>query len=176
MQNERKISWDVFKKSVSVQEVAPAKLSIPTPPPATDDAFWSIDESRVLNPIQGAYNFSYTVFFTSYHHVTNASGQYGEIHPHSFRLVIKVHAKAIFQESKIVLPYESIREAVSKIALAYEGQMLNDLPPFKDLQPTTENLCGVIWQQLEYLSKTKPFKVLEITLMESPTIGVTFSK
>ncbi len=176
MSNERRIPWDVFKKSVSVQETTPTKIVIPNPPPATDDAFWSIDEARVLNPIQGVYTFSYTVFFTSYHHVTNPSGQYGEIHPHSFRLGIKVQAKAVFQDTKIVLPYESIREAVSKIAVAYEGRMLNDLPPFKDLQPTTENLCGVIWQQLEYLSKAKPFKVLEITLMESPTIGVTFSK
>ena len=165
---------DFMKRTVSLQETIQAGVDggLET----IGDEFWSIDENRVLNPIQGSYTFSFTVFFTAFHHVTNPQGRVGEIHPHSFRLNVKVQAKAIFQNQKIVLPYESIREMTDKISVAYEGKLLNELPPFRKLQPTTENITGVIWQQLEYLSKTKPFNVLGITLMESPTIGVTYSR
>ena len=130
----------------------------------------------MLNPLQGLYTFSYTIFFTAYHQVMNKDGLYGEVHPHTFRLNLKVHAKATFLDNKIVLPYESIRETLNKITQAYEGKMLNQSPPFKHLQPTTEKSHRGCRQQLEFLTKVKPFKVLEITLMESPTIGVTYSR
>lgn len=165
---------DFMKRTVIVQETDPSRV-LPKPEIIMDE-FWAIDENRVLNPIQGIYAFTFTVFFTAFHQVLNPQGKMGEVHPHSFRLNVKVQAKAIFQDQKIVLPYENIREMTDKISAAYEGKLLNGLPPFKKLQPTTENLTGVIWQQLEYLSKIKPFKVLEITLMESPTVGITFSR
>jgi 6-pyruvoyltetrahydropterin/6-carboxytetrahydropterin synthase len=162
-----------LSQPVELRVKHPVAMSTPLP---EDPAFWTVDESRVLNPLQGLYTFSYTIFFTSYHQVMNKNGFYGEVHPHSYRLNVKVQAKATFLDNKIVLPYESIRETLNKISQAYEGKMLNRLPPFKQMQPTTENLTGVLWQQLEYLTKVKPFKVLEITLMESPTIGVTYSR
>jgi 6-pyruvoyltetrahydropterin/6-carboxytetrahydropterin synthase len=162
-----------LSQPVDFQRNHPAAIPVPLP---EDTAFWTIDESRVLNPLQGMYTFSYTIFFTAYHQVMNNVGLYGEVHPHSYRLNLTVQAKATFLDNKIVLPYESIRETLNRISQAYEGKLLNHLPPFSIMQPTTENLTGVLWQQLEYLTKVKPFRVLEITLMESPTIGVTYSR
>ena len=96
----------------------------------------------------------------------------GEMHPHTYRLQITASAELVTRNNQIVISYENIRNVLNRVCTAYEGKTLNDLPPFKNLQPTTENLVGVIAQQLEKLSPGMKFTIYEVTLMESPTIGV----
>jgi 6-pyruvoyltetrahydropterin/6-carboxytetrahydropterin synthase len=145
-------------------------------PPAlpTVSDFWAIDDSKILQPGKSIFEFVVNAFFTSYHQIAITGNILGELHPHSYRLQVKAAASMVTRNNQVVVSYESIRSVVEQVARAYEGKTLNDLPPFKNLQPTTENCVGVIFQQLKRLSISKPFRVIEVTLMESPTVGVTY--
>jgi 6-pyruvoyl-tetrahydropterin synthase len=96
------------------------------------------------------------------------------MHPHTYRLQVLASVEIVTRNNRVIVSYESIHSIVDRICKVYEGKTLNDLPPFKNLQPTTENLAGVIAQQLEKLSAGKQFKIFEVTLMESPTVGVVY--
>lgn len=98
----------------------------------------------------------------------------GELHQHSYRVQIRVKSMRMKDAEQMIVPYEELRGLTEKVSRAYEGKILNELPPFKKLQPTTENFVGVIAQQLDRLARTKPFQILEVSIFESPTISVTY--
>jgi 6-pyruvoyltetrahydropterin/6-carboxytetrahydropterin synthase len=140
--------------------------------PVLDREFWQVDTSQLMQGRRAGWSYDVTTFFTAHHQVAVTSNRLGELHAHTFRLKLIASVTAT-EGRQAIVPYESVREVAEHIARAYEGVILNDLPPFRNIQPTTENLIGVIALQLERLTVDKPFKIKEITLMESPTIGIT---
>lgn len=142
--------------------------------PVSEADFWQIDVSKITTPGKYAFDFVLNGFFTAYHQISITGTTMGERHPHTYRLQIMASAELVTRNNQVIISYESIRSVVDRVCKAYEGKILNDLPPFQNLQPTTENLVGVIAQQLEKLSSEKQYKIYEVTLMESPTIGVVY--
>ncbi len=135
---------------------------------------WQIDSTKIIDPGKFIFDFVLNGFFTAYHQISMPWRGMGEMHNHTFRLQITASAELVTHDNKVIVSYESIRTVVDRICREYEGKTLNDLPPFKHLQPTTENLVGVIDQQLVKLSSGKQYKIYEVTLMESPTVGVIY--
>jgi 6-pyruvoyltetrahydropterin/6-carboxytetrahydropterin synthase len=139
-----------------------------------EDLFWQIDEGEILNPRHGTIVLVFNTFFNATHQVVSRGQGLGDLHQHSYRVQIRVKSINAQDSDQMIVPYEELRRLTEKISRAYEGKILNELPPFKRLQPTTENFVGVIAQQLDRLARTKPFQILEVTIFESPTISVTY--
>jgi hypothetical protein len=138
-------------------------------------SIWDIDPEMVLNPARtgGVYQLSLSCFFNASHQVV-MKDSLGQLHRHSYHLRVIGQADHRLGKDQVVVPYEALRTLMDHIARAYEDTVLNKLPPFKKLQPTTENLVGVIAQQLIILSEGLPIKIVEVNLMESPTQGITY--
>jgi 6-pyruvoyl-tetrahydropterin synthase len=138
-------------------------------------SIWDIDPEMVLNPARagGVYELSLSCFFNASHQVV-MKDSLGQLHRHSYHLRVVGQTEHLMGKDQVVVPYEALRKLMDEIAQAYENTVLNDLPPFQNLQPTTENLVGVIAQQLINLSEGLPLKIVEVNLMESPTQGITF--
>ena len=131
--------------------------------------FWLVDASLVVNPPQGlCYRIAIDIFFNAHHFVV-INGKAGPEHSHSYRLQVK--CSSLMQALN-----NQLREKMKQVVSAYNNQLLNELPPFKGLQPTTENLTGVLFQQLDRSFLGLPVRLLEITVWESPTEGVTVAR
>ena len=140
----------------------------------TEEDLWQIDFTKITDPGKFIFEFILNGFFTAYHQISMPWTGMGVKHNHTFRLQITASAEFVTHDNQVIVSYKSISTVVERICMTYEGKTLNDLPPFKHLQPTTENLVGVIVQQLERLSSGKQYKIYEVTLMESPTVGVVY--
>jgi len=135
---------------------------------------WQIDFTKINDPGKFVFEFILNGFFTAFHQITMPWTGMGVMHNHTFRLQVTASAEFVTHDNRVIVSYTSIQTVVDEICKIYEGKTLNDLPPFKQLQPTTENLVGVIVQQMEKLSSGKQFKIYEVTLMESPSVGVVY--
>jgi 6-pyruvoyltetrahydropterin/6-carboxytetrahydropterin synthase len=138
----------------------------------SEENFWQIDTAKIITPGRYVFDFILTGFFTAFHQISITGIVMGEMHPHTYRLQITASAELVTHNNQVIVSYGNIRIVLDRVCTAYEGKTLNDLPPFKDLQPTTENLAGVIAQQLETLSSGMKYRIYKVTLMESPTVGV----
>ncbi len=159
--HDRLPTWPVIPLQVQSRPVSEAEL-------------WEIDIEKIITPGKFVFDFVLNGFFTAYHQISITGTGMGEMHSHTYRMQIMAAAELVTRNNQILVSYESIHSVVDRICKAYEGKTLNDLPPFKKLQPSTENLVGVIAQQLEKLSSGKQYKIYEVTLMESPTVGVVY--
>ena len=95
-------------------------------------------------------------------------------HGHNYELVISVTGK-IDPETGFVMDMKILKSLIQeKIEAAFDHKNLNvEVPDFKDVNPTAENIAIVIWNKLRPHIDTK--KELEVVLYETERNFVTFS-
>lgn len=94
-------------------------------------------------------------------------------HGHNYELVVSVRGE-IDPETGFVMDLKLLKELIyNEVEVAFDHKNLNEeLPEFKELNPTAENIAVVIWNKIR--KKLKPSLELEITLYETPRNFVTY--
>ena len=95
-------------------------------------------------------------------------------HGHNYELIVSVKG-SIDPETGFVIDIKILADLIKEhIEDVFDHKNLNlDVPAFKDLNPTAENIAVVIWQLLRpHIASDKQ---LEITLYETPRNFVTYN-
>ena len=171
-------------RTADFPEATPARsastdVCAPVPPILTrmlPADFWQIDERSVIRPPDGfGYELALDMFFNARHFVI-MSGTPGPVHQHFYRVQIRCWAPRLMYTDQVVISYHVLRERLHLVVSAYNDRLLNDLPVFQRLQPTTENLTAMIFQQLTRLFADLPVELMSVTIWESPTEMVTYGR
>tara|TARA_R110000796_G_scaffold104102_1_gene213837 strand:- start:220942 stop:221349 length:408 start_codon:yes stop_codon:yes gene_type:complete len=95
-------------------------------------------------------------------------------HGHNYELVVSITGE-IDKETGFVIDMKILKDLIkSEIEDAFDHKNLNiEVPEFKNLNPTAENIAVVIFNKLR--PKIDPKKELEIVLYETPRNFVTYS-
>ena len=94
-------------------------------------------------------------------------------HGHNYELIVSVTGE-VDEETGYVMDTKILSDLIKEhIEEAFDHKNLNeDVPEFKDLNPTAEHIAYVIWNKLRVLIDSK--MDLEITLYETPRNFVTY--
>ncbi|PKG43933.1 6-pyruvoyl trahydropterin synthase family protein [Psychroflexus sp. MES1-P1E] len=94
-------------------------------------------------------------------------------HGHNYELIASVTGD-IDPETGYVIDIKVLKDMIkSEIEDAFDHKNLNEqVPEFKDLNPTAENISVVIWNKLK--TKLNKNHDLEVTLYETPRNFVTY--
>lgn len=94
-------------------------------------------------------------------------------HGHNYELIASVRGD-IDPETGYVIDVKVLKNLIkSEVEDAFDHKNLNEqVPEFKNLNPTAENIAVVIWNKLK--PKLKENQELEITLYETPRNFVTY--
>lgn len=95
-------------------------------------------------------------------------------HGHNYELTVGLSGK-IDQETGFLIDLKVLKKLIfQEIEIPFDHKNLNlDVPEFKDLNPTVENIAVVIWNKLRK-KLDKKYKVT-VTLYETPRNFVTYS-
>ena len=95
-------------------------------------------------------------------------------HGHNYDLIVSITGE-IDQETGFVMDLKILKDLIKEhVEDALDHKNLNlDVPEFKNLNPTAENIAVVIWNKLR--PHIKDSNELEITLYETPRNFVTYS-
>ena len=139
-------------------------------PDMGSEDIWNVQELYSDDSIQ-AMILEMSVFFNATHFITSQSGVQGILHRHSFQFSVTAQYKRN-SDGQFFVPFEDFKNVLNDISRFYEGKLLNELPVFREKQSTTENFVKVLAYQLERLIKELPLEINELSLHESPTVGV----
>lgn len=95
-------------------------------------------------------------------------------HGHNYELIVSITGE-ISPETGFVMDVKILADLIKlHIEDSFDHKNLNlDVPEFKDLNPTAENIVVVIWQKLRNQIEIK--YDLEVVLYETPRNYVTYS-
>lgn len=109
--------------------------------------------------MKSSYKFK---FFLNASHAIKWKEGLGEAHPHTYELICEV-------ELGEFLKFNEVEDQIHQDLDPLEGQFLNDLPAFKEINPTLEKLTYYLFEQINQGMVALNCELLRIEVGESPT-------
>jgi len=114
------------------------------------------------------YELKVLTNFSSAHYLRNFNGKCESLHGHNWRVEIWVAAMEL-DEIGLVLDFGVIKSFANEIMDQIDHKCLNDLSPFKEKNPTSENIAYYIYEQIKQKLDDNRIKVTRIGVWESDT-------
>ncbi|MFH1825893.1 MAG: 6-carboxytetrahydropterin synthase QueD [bacterium] len=107
--------------------------------------------------------------FDSAHALRGYDGPCENLHGHTWKVQVFLRGDKL-NNIGIMADFRDIKKALKDVLAKFDHQNLNDLPEFKDQNPSSENLARIISQSLNL--SIPPSK---ITVWESPTSCASYT-
>ena|SRR3990172_3490139 len=93
---------------------------------------------------------------------------------HRYLLELRLSGKALDRHGFLV-DIVDVEKHLDVVIESYREQLLNELPEFKDLNPSLENFARIIGTALEQRLASTPVSKVQIVLWEDDTAWVAYS-
>jgi 6-pyruvoyltetrahydropterin/6-carboxytetrahydropterin synthase len=84
--------------------------------------------------------------FSSGHYLRNYHGRCENPHGHNYRVSVTLIGKEL-QENGLLFDFKQLKEIIRPVVDRLDHQMINEIPPFTDLNPSAENLARHFFEE-----------------------------
>ncbi len=120
------------------------------------------------------YQISVEQHFDAAHFLRGYQGKCEALHGHRFRVVIKIKASRV-DDIGIAYDFIELKQHLGDILVRFDHTCLNDVPPFDKINPSSENIASIIYNELKPKLASAPVSLSCIEVWESPQSGVSYS-
>jgi 6-pyruvoyltetrahydropterin/6-carboxytetrahydropterin synthase len=96
------------------------------------------------------------------------------MHGHNWKVEVEVCGNKL-DNIGMVIDFKEIRNMTKGVVDQLDHRFLNDLNPFKKINPTAENIAQYIYKELSEVMNDKQIEVKSIKLWETEKSAVTFT-
>ncbi len=111
--------------------------------------------------------------FAASHQLRGYPGDCSRLHGHNWTVEVYVECREL-NEIGIGIDFYDIDKALKKIMLEMDHSNLNDLPAFKDQNPTSENVARYVYRELAGELDAPSIRVVRVKVCETPDAGVVY--
>ncbi|MBY0503745.1 MAG: 6-carboxytetrahydropterin synthase QueD [Bryobacteraceae bacterium] len=110
--------------------------------------------------------------FCAAHSLRGYPGKCQNIHGHNFVVEARITGQQL-DAVGILVDFKDVKAALGAIIEALDHQYLNDLPPFREVNPSSENLAKYFYDQLAPHLPAH-VRLAEICLRETPSYAAIY--
>ena len=114
------------------------------------------------------------VHFAAAHRLRGYQGDCEQLHGHNYRVEIEVRATGL-DELGMGVDFRAIRVAGREVVGVLDHRLLNDIPPFTQVNPTAENIAVYVYEQLGRHLDGERARVHAVTVWETDRDSVRYS-
>lgn len=107
----------------------------------------------------------------SAHQLHGYDGPCKNMHGHTWKVEVVVCGNTL-DEMGLLADFKIIKARLKQVLAPLDHVVLNDLPAFKDLNPSTENLARYIYRALS--THCAPLRLKQVQVWESDTASVIY--
>jgi 6-pyruvoyltetrahydropterin/6-carboxytetrahydropterin synthase len=97
------------------------------------------------------------------------------MHGHNWKVEVEVSGN-VLNNVGMVLDFKDIRNSTNDIVNKLDHRFLNDLKPFKEINPTAENIAKYIFLELSEVVNNNETKIKSIKLWETEKSAVMYTE
>ena len=120
------------------------------------------------------YQISVEQHFDAAHFLRGYQGKCEALHGHRFRVVTKIKASKV-NDIGIAYDFTELKQHLSDILARFDHTCLNDLSPFDKINPSSENIAVIIYDELKPKLAGASGSLSGVEVWESPQSGVAYS-
>jgi 6-pyruvoyltetrahydropterin/6-carboxytetrahydropterin synthase len=111
--------------------------------------------------------------FASAHNLINYQGECENLHGHNWKVEVTVTAKDL-DKAGLCIDFKILKAETNKLLNTLDHKYLNELPPFTDLSPSSENIAKYLFYELGNRLNNENVTVDAITVWESDFASATY--
>lgn len=119
------------------------------------------------------YQISVEQHFDAAHYLRGYRGQCEALHGHRFTVVARIKAD-VLNDIGIAYDFADLKQHLKEIINRFDHTCVNDLSPFDEINPSSENMAALIYDELAKRLKA-PVSVASVEVWESPQTGVSYT-
>jgi len=116
--------------------------------------------------------------FAAGHYLRDYKGKCENPHGHNYKVRVTLRG-AELDKAGLLLDFKDLKEVMKRVIDRLDHQMLNDIEPFKVLNPSAENIAKYFYDQangrLRSVSKGR-VSVKDVTIWETDTTTARYSE
>jgi 6-pyruvoyltetrahydropterin/6-carboxytetrahydropterin synthase len=114
------------------------------------------------------YQITVITHFAAAHQLRNFKGKCENLHGHNWKVEATLRGEGLTGEG-LLIDFQEVRNATNSILEELDHTFLNELPAFKDQNPSSENIAAYIFRELGKRLNDDKVRVSFVTAWESDT-------
>lgn len=119
------------------------------------------------------YKLNVTGTFASAHKLNGYDGLCKNLHGHNWKVRLCVMCD-LLDEIGMAMDFGILKQHLNELLTELDHQYLNDLPAFKEINPTSENIARYIFESMGKRLSMCSCEVVEIEVWESDKASVIY--
>jgi len=120
------------------------------------------------------YQVSVEQHFDAAHFLRGYHGRCDTLHGHCFRVVVRIKASEV-DDIGMAYDFVELKRQLGDILSRFDHTCLNDVPPFDNINPSSENIASTIYNELKSKLAGAPVSLACVEVWESLQSGVAYS-
>ena len=119
------------------------------------------------------YEISVERHFDAAHFLRGYKGKCESLHGHRFRVIAKVKATRL-DDTGLAYDFVELKRHLDDILSRYDHTCINEVPPFDELNASSENIASTIYAELKGKLAGAPITLACVEVWESPVTCVSY--
>ncbi len=113
--------------------------------------------------------------FAAAHQLREFEGECENLHGHNWKVEVTVSGNKL-KKNGLLIDFRVIKAATKKVLDGLDHKFLNELEPFKDSNPSSENIACHIFKSLSRELNEDTVKVTKVTAWESDSACASYTE
>ena len=120
------------------------------------------------------YTIAIEQHFDAAHFLRGYQGKCEAMHGHRYKVVARLNASKL-DDIGLAYDFGLLKQHLGEILSRFDHTCLNDVPPFDEINPSSENIAATVYQELKPKLDGEPVTITGIEVWETPQSWVTYS-
>ena len=121
----------------------------------------------------GIHELYIKTHFSAAHFLRGYDGDCARMHGHNWNVEVYIRCSQL-NEIGIGVDFKVIKSAVKALIGRLDHQNLNEIPPFIEINPTSENLSVYLYRELKNRIDSENVRISKIKISETDSAGSTY--
>ena len=119
------------------------------------------------------YDIFIKTHFSAGHHLRDYPGSCEKPHGHNWKVTVTVRAEKL-DSLGMGIDFKVLKQHVSTSIDKLDHEVLNELPFFSEVNPSSENIAKFLFDDLKDILISKRYSLHSVTVYETDSSGLTY--
>jgi len=120
------------------------------------------------------YTIAIEQHFDAAHFLRGYQGKCEALHGHRYKVVARITASKL-DDIGIAYDFTLLKQRLGDITSRFDHTCLNDVPPFDEINPSSENIAVTVYNELKPKLAGEPVTIASIEVWETPQSWVSYT-
>jgi 6-pyruvoyltetrahydropterin/6-carboxytetrahydropterin synthase len=119
------------------------------------------------------YKLTIHTSFAAAHNLINYQGDCENLHGHNWKVEVSITTTEL-DKAGLGVDFKILKKETNTLLKTLDHKYLNELPPFKEVSPSSENIARYLYQELTRIFGSETVKVEIVTVWESDFASASY--